>query len=59
MIQKLKKLLLLICVFSVHTIYAQTTTISGTITDSLDGMALPGVNIVEMGTSNGARQLLE
>ena len=54
MIQKLKKLLLLICVFSVHTIYAQTTTISGTITDSLDGMALPGVNIVEMGTSNGA-----
>ena len=54
MIQKLKKLLLLICVFSVHAIYAQTTTVSGTVTDASDGMALPGVNVVEDGTMNGA-----
>ena len=54
MIQKFKKLLLLICVFSAHTIYAQTTTISGTVTDSSDGMSLPGVNVLEKGTMNGA-----
>ena len=54
MIQKLKKLLLLICVFSVQTIYAQTTTVSGTVTDSSDKMSLPGVNVVEKGTTNGA-----
>ena len=54
MIQKLKKLLLLICVFSAHTIYAQTTTISGTVTDSSNSMPLPGVNVVEKGTMNGA-----
>jgi len=54
MIQNLKKLLLLICVFSAHAIYAQTTTISGTVTDSSDSMSLPGVNVLEKGTSNGA-----
>ena len=54
MIQKFKKLLLLICVFSAHTLYAQTTTISGTVTDSSDGMSLPGVNVLEKGTMNGA-----
>jgi TonB-linked SusC/RagA family outer membrane protein len=54
MIQKLKKLLLLICVFSAHTIYAQTTTVSGTVTDSSDQMSIPGVNVVEKGTTNGA-----
>ena len=54
MIQKLKKLLLLICVFSAPTIYAQTTTISGTVTDSSNSMPLPGVNVVEKGTMNGA-----
>ena len=47
MIQNLKKLLLLICVFSAHAIYAQTTTISGTVTDSSDSMSLPGVNVLE------------
>jgi TonB-linked SusC/RagA family outer membrane protein len=54
MIQKLKKLLLLICVLSAPTIYAQTTTISGTVTDSSNSMPLPGVNVVEKGTMNGA-----
>ena len=53
MIQKLKKLLLLICLSSASTIYAQTTTISGTVSDSSDGMSLPGVNVVEKGTING------
>ena len=53
MIQKLKKLLLLICLSSASTIYAQTTTISGTVSDSSDGMSLPGVNVVEKGTVNG------
>ena len=54
MIQKFKKLLLLISVFSAHTIYAQTTSISGTVTDSSDSMSLPGVNVLEKGTMNGA-----
>ena len=50
MIQKLMKLLFLICIFSAHTIYAQTTT--GTVTDE-NGAPLPGVNVIEKGTSNG------
>ena len=54
MIQKLMKLLLIICVFSAHSIYAQTTTVTGTITDASDGMPLPGVTVLEKGTSNGA-----
>ena len=52
MIQKLMKLLLIICIFSVHTIDAQTT-VTGTITDASDGIELPSVTVLEKGTSNG------
>ena len=52
MIQKLMKLLFLICLFSAHTIYAQTT-VTGTITNAGDSMPLPGVNVIEKGTTNG------
>lgn len=51
--KKLKRLLLLICIFSAHTIFAQTKTVNGTVTDASDGMPLPGVNVIEKGTSNG------
>ncbi|MGB0879015.1 MAG: SusC/RagA family TonB-linked outer membrane protein [Polaribacter sp.] len=52
MIQKLMKLLLIICIFSIHTMYAQST-VTGTITDASDGMELPSVTVLEKGTSNG------
>jgi TonB-linked SusC/RagA family outer membrane protein len=53
MILKLKKLLLLICVLSVHVIHAQITTISGTVIDSSNSMPIPEVTVVEKGTING------
>jgi TonB-linked SusC/RagA family outer membrane protein len=34
--------------------YAQNKTVTGTVTDAQTGDPLPGVNILEMGTSNGA-----
>ena len=53
--QKIMNLLVLIIVFSAVNTFAQTTTttITGTITDSTDGMELPSVNVLEKGTSNG------
>ena len=33
--------------------FAQTTTTTGTITDASDGMTLPGVSVLEKGTTNG------
>src|SRR5690606_14853369 len=33
--------------------YAQTTTITGTVVDAADNSLLPGVNVIEKGTSNG------
>ncbi|MDT0646607.1 TonB-dependent receptor [Zunongwangia sp. F260] len=33
--------------------YAQNTTVTGTITSQSDGIPLPGVNVIEKGTSNG------
>ncbi|NNE77655.1 MAG: TonB-dependent receptor plug domain-containing protein, partial [Pricia sp.] len=33
--------------------HAQTTTVSGTVTSADDGLALPGVNVVVKGTTNG------
>ena len=53
--QKIMNLMVLIIVFSAVNSFAQTTTttITGTITDSADGMELPSVNVLEKGTSNG------
>lgn len=34
-------------------VQAQTRTVSGTVTDSVDGSPLPGVNVLVKGTSNG------
>ncbi|MFV9550223.1 SusC/RagA family TonB-linked outer membrane protein [Algibacter sp. PT7-4] len=36
------------------TLNAQQKTISGTVTAEIDGYGLPGVNVIEKGTSNGA-----
>ncbi|MDY7394308.1 SusC/RagA family TonB-linked outer membrane protein [Aureibaculum sp. 2210JD6-5] len=52
MIQKAMKLLLVVCVLGFQAMFAQTT-VTGTITDATDGATLPGVNIIEKGTSNG------
>ncbi len=46
------KLLLLVCLLSLQSMYAQTT-VTGTITDALDGNPLPGVSVVVKGTSIG------
>jgi TonB-linked SusC/RagA family outer membrane protein len=51
--KQLKNLLLLICIFSMHALVAQITTITGTITNASDGMPIPGVNVIEKDTSNG------
>ncbi len=53
MIQKVLKLLFLICIFSTYGMYAQSITITGTVTDVNDGSVLPGVSVIEKGTSNG------
>ena len=52
MTQKVLKLLFLICIFSFQSFYAQTT-VTGKITDALDGQPLPGVNVIVKGTSHG------
>ena len=49
--QKVLKLLFLICVFAIQSVYAQTT-VTGTVTDD-NGAPLPGVNVIEKSTSNG------
>src|SRR5687767_15048573 len=43
--------LLLVCLSG--TVWAQNRTITGKVTSSDDGSALPGVNILEKGTTNG------
>jgi TonB-linked SusC/RagA family outer membrane protein len=43
---------LLICL--VQTVFAQQVTVSGKITSADDGLGLPGVNVFEKGTTNGA-----
>jgi TonB-linked SusC/RagA family outer membrane protein len=51
MIQKVLKLFFVICILGIYNVQAQT--VSGTITDAMDGNALPGVNIVIKGTTTG------
>ncbi len=46
------KLLFLACLLSLQSMYAQTT-VTGTITDALDGNPLPGVSVIVKGTSIG------
>ncbi|REE80449.1 TonB-linked SusC/RagA family outer membrane protein [Lutibacter oceani] len=52
MIQKILKLFFWVCILGFYNVQAQT--VSGTITDAMDGSSLPGVNIVVKGTSIGA-----
>jgi len=52
MTQKVLRLLFLIGIFSIQSFYAQTT-VTGKITDALDGEPLPGVNVIVKGTSHG------
>ncbi|WP_282117487.1 SusC/RagA family TonB-linked outer membrane protein [Cellulophaga baltica] len=47
-------ILTLLLAFVVHLTFAQEKTISGTVTDQ-DGLPLPGVNIVVIGTTNGTQ----
>ena len=51
---KLNGILTLLLAFVVHLTFAQEKTISGTVTDQ-DGLPLPGVNIVVVGTTNGTQ----
>ena len=53
MIQKLMNMFLVVFVLSAFNTFAQTTTTTGTITDASDGMTLPGVSVLEKGTTNG------
>ncbi len=46
------KLLFFVCLLSLQSMYAQTT-VTGTITDALDGSPLPGVSVIVKGTSTG------
>jgi hypothetical protein len=47
--------LLLTCMFlcSLHVVFAQSRTITGTVSNADDGSALPGVSVVVKGTSLG------
>ncbi|SMC64257.1 SusC/RagA family TonB-linked outer membrane protein [Cellulophaga tyrosinoxydans] len=51
---KVNGILTLFLAFVVHLTFAQEKTISGTVTDQ-DGLPLPGVNIVAVGTTNGTQ----
>ncbi len=52
---KLTWLLTLLMVFSIQFSFAQEKTISGEVTSSVDGLPLPGVNVIVQGTSRGAQ----
>ena len=51
----MRKLYLLILMLATHLALAQTTkiSVSGTVIDPADGSSLPGVSVVEKGTTNG------
>ncbi|HEY3430149.1 MAG TPA: carboxypeptidase-like regulatory domain-containing protein, partial [Cyclobacteriaceae bacterium] len=50
----MKKILLLLCAIGISWgLYAQEITVSGRVTSSEDGSALPGVNVLLKGTTNG------
>lgn len=53
MIQKVSKLLFVFCLFGFMSVQAQNT-VTGTVTDTNGGDPIPGVNVLEKGTNNGA-----
>lgn len=53
-ISEIKKLVLLISSFIISLHCFSQITISGKITDKFDGLGIPGVNIIELGTNNVA-----
>jgi len=53
MIKKL--ILIIVLLFGTYPILAQTTAITGTVTDATTGMPLPGVNLLVQGTTRGAQ----
>ena len=55
MIKKLKFFMLLTFGLFVGSLVAQTKTITGTVTSASDGSVLPGVNVLEQGTTNGTQ----
>ena len=46
--------LAVVVVFMTSVIYARQTTVSGKVTSADDGLGLPGVNVLEKGTTNGS-----
>ncbi len=48
-----KKLAVLLLTLITSVAWSQTRTVTGKVTSADDGSALPGVNIIEKGTSNG------
>lgn len=51
---KLKTIFVVFTLFLSCYAYSQSTTVTGTVTSADDSMGLPGVNVVEKGTTNGA-----
>lgn len=51
---KLKTILVVFTLFLSCYAYSQNTTVTGTVISADDSMGLPGVNVVEKGTTNGA-----
>lgn len=56
----IKKLILpLVLLFITQLVIAQGRTVTGTITSAEDGTPIPGLNVVEKGTTNGTVTNLE
>lgn len=55
MFKKFKFLMFPAVVLFAGNLLAQTKTITGTVTSATDGTVLPGVNVVEQGTTNGTQ----
>lgn len=55
MIKKLKFIMFLALGVCAGSLVAQTKTVTGTVTSASDGLVLPGVNVVEQGTTNGTQ----
>ena len=53
MIKRLHYLLMIVSLLCIQGITAQERTVSGTVTDETTGTPLPGINVIEKGTSNG------
>lgn len=53
MLRNYKFITVILAVFSVTSLLAQSKTISGTVTSTDGNMPLPGVNVIVQGTSNG------